>query len=159
MKKIRKIIKDEAGITLVELLAAISLLSVVIILAGAIHMFGQRQFVNQTDSAHRSNDLSYALTVISTDIRKRARNDITFTDNEITIKEIVEDGEDVTIKYFIDDNYLYRNTVVITDSVYKMEVKEGGTYSIIVTLYSNGTNIPNKEYETRITPRGGYRSE
>ncbi|MDD2427757.1 MAG: type II secretion system protein, partial [Eubacteriales bacterium] len=43
-----KSLKSEAGFTLVELLAAISILGIVIVLAGSVHLFGQRQFRSQS---------------------------------------------------------------------------------------------------------------
>ena len=44
-QKISKIsLRNESGMTLVELLASIALLSVVLSLVGAVNLFGQRQY-------------------------------------------------------------------------------------------------------------------
>lgn len=157
MNKKAKLLKKESGITLVELLAAISILSVVILLAGSIHLFAQRHFINQTDSASRSNDLSYALSVMTTDIRKREMNNIRINDekNEIYVKNPGENFKEEPT-YHVVNNQLIKDGQVLAESVSRMEVELGGTYSLEVTLYSSGNNIPNKKYHTTIVGRGGY---
>lgn len=43
-------VKDnQRGITLVELLAVLAILSVIILLIGSAHLFGQKQLIYQTD--------------------------------------------------------------------------------------------------------------
>ena len=63
--------------TLVELLASIALLSVVLSLVGAVHLFGQKQYLTQSYSARQSNDFAYTLSVISREVRKTPFADIT----------------------------------------------------------------------------------
>ncbi|MGB9342558.1 MAG: hypothetical protein WCB13_04100, partial [Trichococcus sp.] len=55
--------------TLIELLASIALLSVVLSLVGAVHLFGQKQYLTQSYSARQSNDFAYTLSVISREVR------------------------------------------------------------------------------------------
>ena len=56
--------------TLIELLASIALLSVVLSLVGAVHLFGQRQYLTQSYSASQSNDFALQLAIISKEVRK-----------------------------------------------------------------------------------------
>lgn len=62
--------KNDQGITLVELLASLAILSVVILLAGSVHLFGQTEFIRQTELATQDNDLRYGLSVLSREVRR-----------------------------------------------------------------------------------------
>lgn len=62
--------KNDHGITLVELLASLAILSIVILLVGSVHIFGQTQFINQTESASQGNELRYSLSVLSREVRR-----------------------------------------------------------------------------------------
>lgn len=139
--------KDESGITLVELLAAISILFVVILLAGAIHMFGQRQFIHQTESASQANDLSYALTVMSTDLRKQEPAQVIV--NEEGNKISVADGTE----YYVLDNQLYKGNTVLAKSVDTLRV-EKIEEALKIILQSSSQSNQNKKYETTIYFRG-----
>ncbi len=70
-KKPKINLRNESGMTLIELLASIALLSVVLALAGAVHMFGQKQYMTESYSAHQSNDYAYTLSVISREVRSK----------------------------------------------------------------------------------------
>ena len=63
-------LKSEEGITLIELMASLAILSIVILLVGSVHIFGQTQFINQTERASQSNDLRYSLSLVSRDVRQ-----------------------------------------------------------------------------------------
>ena len=81
-QKISKIsLRNESGMTLVELLASIALLSVVLSLVGAVHLFGQRQYLAQSYSAGQSNDFAYTLSVISREVRKTSFADVTVSES------------------------------------------------------------------------------
>ena len=53
-----QLIKKEDGVTLLELLASIALLSIIIMLVGSVHMFGQRQYIKQSHDASQANELA-----------------------------------------------------------------------------------------------------
>lgn len=124
--------KSESGITLVELLAVLALLSVVIVLAGSVHMFGQRQFRTQTNSASQNNDYSYAMTVMSTDLRKiplsEVGSKITLNSDEYLIK--INNGPE----YEYSGSQLTRNDEVI--------VKNLGTKPIILFGHVGDEDTP-----------------
>lgn len=159
-------LKNESGITLIELLAALSLLMVVILLAGSVHMFGQRHFRSQTESASQANNISYAMSVMSSDLRKytSTAKDLNIRmngqpetksspeGNEIwLIKEEDEKGE---ILYHIQGNELKKQQTVIADSIESMKVEIAGTYGITITLTSDSEHSNEKVYKTTITFRG-----
>lgn len=144
--------KNESGITLVELLAALSILSVVILLAGSIHMFGQRQFVHQRESAEAANDLSYALNVMTTDLRKQSKNNVDYEPNKI----VIFSGQADEITYVVDtsNHQLKRNQTVIAEPVHSMVVEQSGTdIGLDITLTSSLSNATQKEYQTTVVFR------
>lgn len=148
-------LKDESGITLVELLAALSLLMVVILLAGSIHMFGQKQFMSQKESAEQANDLSYAMSVLSSDIRKNSSTDLTIK-SEGNDKPLLE-GNEIHLNgtvYKVSGEKLLKGDAVIADSVQSLKAKMTGTYGVTITLTSNSQHSNQKVYETTITFRG-----
>ena len=126
----KPVIKDETGITLVELLAVLSILSVVILLGGAIHMFGQRQFVAQSESASQANDLSYAMTILSNDLRTHRYDEL------VTIEaDLIEfnNGD----KFEVKNRSLYKNESKIADNISSMTPENNDSdKSLNVTLRS-----------------------
>jgi prepilin-type N-terminal cleavage/methylation domain-containing protein len=62
-------LKCNKGVTLIELLAALSLLSIVVLLAGSIHLFGLTQTKNKTNEIQNQSNVRLAINVISKEIR------------------------------------------------------------------------------------------
>lgn len=135
--------KQDQGMTLVELLAALTILMVVILLAGSVHIFGQKQFINQTESASQANDMSYALSVMSRDLRKEAFDDITVEGNTIKILEV---------PVFKKENQrLLKNGNTLSVSINDMTVtKSDENRSLEIVLRSSKTQTQQKEYRTTI---------
>ncbi|WP_423189169.1 PilW family protein [Alkalibacterium sp. f15] len=139
--------KKEEGITLVELLAAIAILSVVIILVGSVHIFGQRQFINQTESASQANDLTYSLSVISRDMRKQNATSVTSENGNILIDNV--------ILFSHNNTELRKNTEVLSNKVrdaqFDMIYEKDEKIGLTVTLFSTG-NQQNQfnQYQTTI---------
>lgn len=160
-KNYKKILRSESGITLVELLASLSLLMVIILLAGSIHIFGQRQFKSQRESATQANNVSYALGEMSSELRKYSNTDLTIRTNGIPKDSTSSEGNEIylgdgdnQVKYFVENNKLKRNNTVIADSIDSLHAEMNGTFGIIITLTSDSKHSKPKEYETTITFRG-----
>lgn len=132
--------------TLVELLAAISLLAIVILLAGSIHMFGQRQFKSQADSASQANDFSYALTVMSTDLRRKIPTVI--EENESYTKLKLQDGTTYTFR----ENLIEINDNALITGLSKNALTTLDNEKIVLNLELNNSSpgIQNKKYTTTI---------
>ena len=77
-------IKGERGVTLVELLAAISLLSIVLLLASSVHLFGQKQMNSQSDEVQLQAQERLAANLITKEIRKAQTVEIN-SPNQLTI--------------------------------------------------------------------------
>lgn len=136
--------KSDHGITLVELLAALAILSVVILLAGSVNIFGQKQFINQTESASQSNDMSYALSVMSQELRKVEGKTISVT----------EDGRKIStendLTFELQGDQLLKNENVLIDGVSSMKAKLNGQASIEITLKTKSKRSKEKVYQTAI---------
>lgn len=140
-------LKDETGITLVELIAAISLLMIVILLAGAIHMFGQKQFKIQTDSASQANDFSFALTDMTTELRKYEPKDVTVDGQKIKINN--------NIVYELEGTNLWKNGTSIASSVGDFQpIKPENANFIEIKITKVNQTASSKDYHTRIYFRG-----
>lgn len=91
---------NEKGVTLIELLAALSLLSMIILLASSIHIFVQKQMNSQTKEIQTQSDERLAINIITKEIRKARTVEIK-TPNELTING--------TTVYRLDGTTLKRN--------------------------------------------------
>lgn len=79
--------KNDAGFTLVELLASLAILSLIMGLIGSVTMFGIKQYDKQTFEAEQANDYSYALTVLSKEIR--SAESVAIAEGSITVDGVV----------------------------------------------------------------------
>lgn len=142
-------LQNEAGITLVELLAALAIMSLVFLLVGAIHIFGQQQFRSQSESAHQANDLSYALTAMTSDLRRHAFNQVEVTENTIT----VQNGDGSTSTYSLTNGKLMHDDVVLIDNVSRFNAEKSSDEKVLnlsLGISSNEPGVMDKDYETSI---------
>jgi prepilin-type N-terminal cleavage/methylation domain-containing protein len=79
-------IKSERGVTLVELLAAISLLSIVLLLASSVHLFGQKQMNFQSDEVQKQSQERLAANLITKEIRKAKTVEVK-NPNQLTVND------------------------------------------------------------------------
>lgn len=78
-------IKNQAGITLIELLGALSILLILIILIGSAHLLGQRQFIKQTDAVDKQSEIREVVNQLTADLRSVNAEDILLEDNQLTV--------------------------------------------------------------------------
>lgn len=79
-------IKSERGVTLVELLAAISLLSIVLLLASSVHLFAQKQMNSQSDEVQIQSQERLAANLITKEIRKAKTVEVK-NPNQLTVND------------------------------------------------------------------------
>lgn len=136
-------LRNESGMTLVELLASIALLSVVLSLVGAVHLFGQKQYLAQSYSAGQSNDFAYTLSVISKEVRKTSFADVTVSESESGDAILTVGVEAYSQK---GAQLVKNNDQVLADGVADFTVELNATEkSVAIVLKS-----PEKEYQTKI---------
>ena len=133
-------LKAEEGITLVELLASIAILSIVILLVGSVHIFGQTQFISQTETASQSNDLRYSLSLVSRDIRQAG-----------VVEEIAERtylvGE---YTYSFQKPNLYRNGERLSSKIYDFKILPSDDYAEIIIRSTTNRQAQDESYHTTI---------
>lgn len=99
--------KTQKGITLVELLAAIVLTSIVMLLVYSVVMTGTKQYNSQLEKNDQLTDISYALKLITKDIRKTENPQL------ISSSEIELNG----INYSQNGSTITRNGVIIARAI------------------------------------------
>ncbi|AZP03678.1 hypothetical protein EJN90_02760 [Jeotgalibaca ciconiae] len=135
---------EEEGMTLVELLASLTLLSVVILLVGSIHIFGQKQYVKQASEASQANELSAGLSSMSRELRGLSADKVAIEEGAIYV--------DGTILFeLVGNQIISKGTAIIAENIERFgcEKSEDGS-SIELTLM--GENL--EEYVTMIYFRG-----
>lgn len=137
--------KSEAGITLVELLAVLALLSIIIALVGSAHMFGQKQYRKQAAIASQSNELTIGLATMTRELRNLKANQVEVKDGAILIDGVVTFS-------LIDEELRSKEASVIAQDIQTFTAtKSTDNRSLtIVLIGKNGT-----KYETMISFRGG----
>ncbi len=140
--------KNDAGFTLVELLASLAILSLIIGLIGSVTMFGIKQYDNQTFEAEQANDYSYALTVLSKEIR--SAKSVTVAKGSITVDGVIyaQTGTQL-IKTAEDSSQEVLADYLPTDGfkVSEFKVSEIETNNIIAITIKNSES---KTYQTTI---------
>lgn len=100
---------SEKGVTLVELLAALTILSIVMLLVSSVHLFAQNQMHSQSNDIQIQSDERLAMNLITKEIR-RAQTVEVKNRNELTIN-----GVDI---YMLEGNVLKKNNV---DYIYNIK--------------------------------------
>ncbi|MFS8187339.1 PilW family protein [Rossellomorea marisflavi] len=77
----KKLIHNERGVTLIELLGAMVVLAIVMVLIANVQIFGQKQFVNQTEQVSHEADVRLAMNLLTKEIR--SASSISVTNNTI----------------------------------------------------------------------------
>lgn len=140
----RKHLNNGKGITLVELLAAIVLASIVMLIVYSVLMSGTKQYKSQLEKNNQLTDISYALKMITKDIRKTEDPQI------INNSKIELNG----INYSLDGNTINRNGVVIASSIKRFHVTSENNKWIIEIESSNGAGVEKTE-KTEVYLRKG----
>ncbi|SFQ47932.1 prepilin-type N-terminal cleavage/methylation domain-containing protein [Psychrobacillus psychrotolerans] len=135
----RKHWNTEKGITLVELVAALALASIVMLLVYSVLMTGTKQYKNQLEKNNQLTDISYVLKVITRDIRK-TENPQLISNSEINLNgnNYSKSGDNIT-----------RNGVVIASSVERFDIKEDDGKWIIEIKSSEQKGIKKTEIYLR----------
>ena len=146
-KNLKNSLRNESGMTLVELLASIALLSVVLSLVGAVHLFGQRQYLAQSYSAGQSNDFAYTMSVISKEVRKTSFADVTVSESGDAL--LIGGAEAFSQQ---GEQLVKNNDQVLANGVADFTVELNATEkSVAIVLESMAKyNNQSKEYQTKI---------
>ncbi|WP_026475849.1 PilW family protein [Alkaliphilus transvaalensis] len=104
-------IKNNKGITLVELIVALAISSIIIGLIFSTLVFGSRSFNVQADQIDNLSSVRNAMDLITREIRKAESVDI--NNNVLTLDEYV---------YKLENNSITKNGQVIISNIEKFEI-------------------------------------
>jgi prepilin-type N-terminal cleavage/methylation domain-containing protein len=83
VKKIQKIVSDNRGLTLVELLAVIVLLSIILIIVSSIHLMGVKEYNVQSQVIKNQDNVRLAMSMLTKDVRSAST--VSVTNNQLTL--------------------------------------------------------------------------
>lgn len=63
-------IKNDRGVTLLEVLLAVTIMSIILLLISNVQIFGQKEYVNQAKQINHQANIRLAVKAITKDIRK-----------------------------------------------------------------------------------------
>lgn len=113
---------NQRGITLVELLGVLAILSVIVLLIGSAHLFGQKQFIYQTDELDKQGDVRLVVSQLTTDFRSVTASDYGIDADTGTYRV-------GTQSYVYSSPTIYRNGEKLSDHIEEFTltpIEEGG---------------------------------
>nr|WP_106784515.1 prepilin-type N-terminal cleavage/methylation domain-containing protein [Lysinibacillus timonensis] len=125
------LIKNEKGLTLVELLAVIIISAILIILAIGIFSNGQNQAQNQVDKNNQLMDIAYVLKALTKEMRK---TDIVEVPNSQTLKI-----KDNVYAFNSSEKVITKDEKLFANHINQFEVRK----EIVLIEDDNATGISN----------------
>lgn len=113
-------LKNERGVTLIEVIVAFALLTMILLLISNVHLSGQRQFTDQTEQIDGQANVRLAFKWMTTDVRKYGNvHDV----NEVQSSMKVGD---ISYTYSKADKTILRDGAVIAENIdsFRMEYDE-----------------------------------
>jgi prepilin-type N-terminal cleavage/methylation domain-containing protein len=107
----------QKGISLVEVLATVALVSIVFLLASSVHIFGQKQTVAQSKEIQSQSDDRLAVKIILKEIRMAQSVEV-IKQNELTLN-----GIDL---YKLEGSSLKKNNEILFPNITKFSVTLNG---------------------------------
>ena len=142
-----KWIKNSRGVSLIEILAATVLISIISLLVFDIVNASQKQSIEQTKEGQQINDAAYVLKVITKDVRKTSK--VEFKPNNEYVFHLHESSKQVIYKYV--NNELFRNDQLLANRVEGFEIKSTDQNSYIDVSFS----INSQAYKASVAYRKG----
>ena len=144
----KRYLKSEKGITLVEVLAVIIIGSIIMLLIFNVHLFSQKQYKSQSEKSRHLYDVTYAAKVITKEIRKAEK--VTVKDNMLTLT-LNESNETI---FEWGNNAIVKNGNPFILEISKFEV-ERDVQKLVIAIESIKQNGENESIETAIYVREG----
>lgn len=146
----KHLIKNKYGMTLIEVLAVTVITSIVAILVFGIIQSSVKQQAQQTKEASNLNDITYALKMITKDIRRSTNAEIKDEKLELTFPNT---SEPITYSYSADDKQLKKGigekVEIIIDGLGCAEFSGINVISIKLSNTSNCSEGPSTEIHLR----------
>lgn len=142
--RVNRFFNNEKGLTLVELLVAVSIGSLLLVLIPTIHLFIQNQYNDQSTDVKQLTDLTLAMKSITKDIR--SANVVEDSENH---KQLTLTDDHKTTTYVFEDNMLKKNNLPFVHELEHFEVKKDAAKITITIKQQSG-----REVRTEIVRRG-----
>jgi prepilin-type N-terminal cleavage/methylation domain-containing protein len=127
---------NEKGVTLIELLAALSLLSIILLLASSVHMLGIKQSSSQTAEINNQSNVRLAINIITREIRKASTvSFVNIDDSDITNDQLKINGVDV---YKLENKNITKNANPLINNIQTFTLKKVKDDMYTITI----ANIP-----------------
>ncbi len=140
---------NEKGISLVEVLAIVIILSIVGSILFGVIIQGKEQYEDQSQTNQELSDLSYSLKLFTKDLRKALSVESTSA-TKMTIKD--ESGSIDYLEYFPTEKKITKNGDPYIDNVVEFIFSKGGSNVEIINIkLQNESN----EVSTQIVVRSG----
>ncbi|MDN7227020.1 prepilin-type N-terminal cleavage/methylation domain-containing protein [Planococcus sp. N064] len=148
-----KQLRNEKGITLVELLAVLVIGGIVMVLIMGIFSNGQKQYSSQTAKAEQLNDVRYVAKVITKEIRK--------ADKVKSINNVLELGKDSPIIFKQENNKILKNGITLMSkvSIFSVNRVTPNNRNLKITIVSTDANGKKQDIKTEIYIRDGVTIE
>lgn len=132
--------KTEKGVTLVEVLAAAALLSIILLLATSVYLFGQKQFTSQTTEIQNQENVSLALDIITKEIRKAST--VSVSNNILTINN--------TDVYQLVNNTINKNNQPLITNIQQFNIQMTNNQITLTIEGLSANNAPQTTLSTTI---------
>ncbi|MFJ7936427.1 prepilin-type N-terminal cleavage/methylation domain-containing protein [Sporosarcina sp. NPDC096371] len=144
----KKYLRNEKGLTLVEVLAVIIIGSIILLLISNVHVFGQKQYNSQSEKSRHLSDVTYAAKVITKEIRKADERGIVNVDEK---GDHIKLTDRIEYKYNRAEKWIENKdkTIVVKD-ISKFEAKRTGSQVNLKIISETGEKV-----ETKIILRKG----
>lgn len=142
----RKNFKSEKGITLVELLAVIAIGGIISVLIMGILGNGQNQYNSQTVKSEQLNDIRYAAKVITKEIRKAERVEVSTS--------ILKLGVDSPIVFTFSNEEILKNGITLVSGISDFSILKNNR-TLTIKIVSTENKGDTQKVETEIFIREG----
>ncbi|PFO03547.1 hypothetical protein COJ85_12905 [Bacillus sp. AFS076308] len=127
---------SEKGVTLIELLAALSLLSIILLLASSVHLLGLKQSSSQTSEIQNQSNVRLAMNIITREIRKASTvSFINIDDTDLSNDQLKINGVDI---YKLENKNITKNANPLITNIQTFTLKKVKDDMYTITI----ANIP-----------------
>ncbi|MCH1626588.1 prepilin-type N-terminal cleavage/methylation domain-containing protein [Ferdinandcohnia quinoae] len=104
-------LRNNKGVTLVEVIVVVALLSLVLILITSVNIFGHKQLAQQSSQIENQSNAREAINLITKEIRRAS-----------TVEEL-KDGISIDgIKYIFEDHSIKKNNTILISNIDDLEI-------------------------------------
>jgi len=137
-------LKNEKGMTLVEVLATLVIVSIVIIFLVGIQVVVQKQFKSQTTSTEQLTDITIAMKSITKELR--LAEEVSANESEL----LIQLAPDEQVSYVLQEDTLQRNDSDYIHEIKNFFVEKRDNNKVYISIESE----TGKQLETEIVGRG-----